>query len=75
MSEQKSLINPFFIIELNEGLGAVLTEDIYYILPDLKNPKKHSTMFTSATGPITVVGRSDELIAEWYEALGITDDE
>jgi len=63
--------DPLFLFDLKEGIGAVPTEDILYIIPDVSSPSTKSVLYTIATGPITILGKSEELIAEWQVAVGM----
>ena len=67
--------DPLFLFNVAEGLAAVPTEDINFIIPDISSPEFRSIIGTNGLGQITVIGNSKKLIVDWQNAVGMEFDE
>ena len=76
MNKPESDISPLMWVELSNGVGAIHVSTIMTILPDSSNPKKESLIVTSVfTDGITVKGKAEDLVMEWYEQVMVPEEE
>jgi hypothetical protein len=66
-------ISPLMWIRMTEGLGAIHSQTIMAIIPDVKAPKKRSLIISSAFPEgITVEGDAESLLMSWWLEVGDT---
>lgn len=76
MKKPDSDISPLMWVQMDNGVGAIHVSTIMTILPDMGKPKSQSLIVTSVfTDGITVHGKSEDLIMEWYEQVMTPEEE